>query len=103
MNRRCTAWENTILIKAQNREQAFRKAEKIGRLSESNGAYTNADGLTLKLIYEGLTSLLPIYEALEDGAEIIWNEHKNRTVKKIKSLVKSKGELESFDDSDETS
>ena len=102
LNRRCTAWENTIIIKAKNREQAFRKAEKIGRLGESNGAYTNTDGLTLRLVYEGLSSLLPIYEDLEDGAEIIWEEHQNRTVKKIQSLVKSKSELESFDDSEET-
>jgi hypothetical protein len=52
--------------------------------------------------YEGLTSLLPIYEELEDGAEIIWKEHPNRTLKKIRSWIKSKYELESFDDSENT-
>ena len=100
--RRCLAWENTIIIKAKNREQAYRKAEKTGRLSESNGPYKTGDGRMAMWRYEGLTSLLPIYEELEDGAEIIWKEHQNRTIKKIRSWIKSKNELESFDDSENT-
>jgi hypothetical protein len=100
LNRRCVAWENTIIIKARNREQAYRKAEKLGRLSESNGAYKTVDGRIAIWRYEGVTSLLPIYEELEDGAEILWKEHQNRTVKKIKSLVRSKSELEAFDDNE---
>lgn len=47
---------------------------------------------------DGLTSLLPIYDELEDGTEILWEEHTNRTIKKVKSWVKEKHELEVFDD-----
>ena len=36
LNRRCLAWENTILIKAPNREVAYRKAVVQGRLSNGN-------------------------------------------------------------------
>jgi uncharacterized protein DUF4288 len=98
LNRRCLAWENTIIIKAKNREQAYRKATKIGQGSNDNEGYNAANGRKGKWKYEGLTSLIPIYEELEDGAEIIWKEHQNRSVKKIKSWVKSKELLEAFDD-----
>jgi hypothetical protein len=34
LRRRCLAWENTILVKARNRHEAWRKAMAQGRLSE---------------------------------------------------------------------
>jgi hypothetical protein len=100
LNRRCDAGENTIIIKARNREEAFRKAERVGRLGEGNEGYRTTDGRNGRWRYEGLTSLLPIYEELEDGAEILWKEHENRSVKKIKGWVKAKESLEAFDDED---
>lgn len=99
-NRRCLAWENTIIIKARNREAAYKKAEKVGRLGDGNEGYSTEDGRRGRWRYDGLTSLLPIYEELEDGAEILWKEYENRSVKKIRSLVKAKEELECFDDED---
>jgi hypothetical protein len=99
--RRCIAWENTIILKAKDREAAYRKAEKIGRLGNDLEAYQTIDGRKAIWKYEGLTSLLPIYEELEDGAEIIWRAHANRTVKKIQSWVKSKDKLETFDDNEQ--
>ncbi len=100
LNRRCVAWENTVIIKAKNREEAYKKAEEVGRIGEYE--YTTLSGRTARWIYEGLTHLLPIYEKLEDGAEILWNDHTNRTVKKIKSWVKTKEELETFDDTEDS-
>jgi hypothetical protein len=100
LNRRCIAWENTIIIKARNREEAYRKAERLGRLGEDDEGHRTTDGRKGTWRYEGLTSLLPIYEELEDGAEILWKEHENRSVKKIKSLVRAKQELEVFEDED---
>lgn len=99
-NRRCLAWENTIIINARNREEAFRKAEKTGKLG--NCLESTINGRKGVWRYEGLTSLLAIYDELEDGAEILWNEHKNVTVKKVKSWVKRKNQLETFDDGDGT-
>jgi hypothetical protein len=100
LNRRCDAWENTIIIQAKDREQAYRKAEKVGRLGEMS--YKTTEGRMGAWRYEGLTSLLPIYEGLEDGAEIYWQEHDNRTVRKIKSWVKAKADLEVFDDEEDS-
>lgn len=112
LNRRCVAWENTIIIKARNREEAFRKAETVGKLGDRIEGYSPIERRKIQAWgpgsvqpkrrgvwrYEGLTSLLPIYEDLEDGAEIIWREHKNVTVRKVKSWVKPKKKLESFED-----
>lgn len=35
-NRRCLAWENTILIKAADRDEAFKKAYSNGKMCESD-------------------------------------------------------------------
>lgn len=48
------------------------------------------------MVFESLTSLLPIYEELEDGAEIVLKEYKNKSVKKAQSWVKPKEQLEVF-------
>lgn len=65
-----TVWENTHLIKARTIEQAYAKLERIGKLS--NRPYRNPDGLLVEWRFRGVGELLPIYEALEDGSEIMW-------------------------------
>ena len=99
LNRRCLAWENTILVKAQSREQAWQKAVAQGRLSEGNRGTNDATGRMGTWRFEGLTSLLPVYEKLDDGAELLWEEHSGRSVRSIRALAKKKAELGVFDDS----
>jgi len=98
LNRRCLAWENTILIKAKSPSQAYAKAIKEGKFQEEGGDIWEVDNEARKAKwrFEGLTSLLPIYDELEDGAEIIWTPHENRSVKKVKSWVKPKEQLQVF-------
>jgi hypothetical protein len=98
LNRRCLAWENTILVKARNREEAWRRAVAHGKLSEGSEAYDSDTGRRGAWRFEGLTSLLPIYDRLEHGAELIWVEHHGRSVRRIRSLVRKKHALEAFDD-----
>jgi hypothetical protein len=98
LNRRCLAWKNTIILKAKNREEAFRKANKSGKLSNSQQFWSENNGRKGQVVFEGITNLLPIYEELDDGAEILWTEYKGRSVKKVKSWVKAKTDLEAFDD-----
>jgi hypothetical protein len=108
LSRRCLAWENTIILKARNREDAYRKAvaasrsgyDRRGRGCEAWDVGGTRPGRKGAWRYEGLTSLLPIYDELEHGAEVLWKEHRGRAVRKIHSLVRSKSELEAFDDSD---
>jgi hypothetical protein len=95
LNRRCLAWENYHIIKAETPDEAYEKALKLGKSYENK--YKNTEGERVKWIFEGLTMLVPIYEELHDGAEIGWTEHENKAVKTIKAFVKSKDELEVFE------
>jgi hypothetical protein len=97
LSRRCIAWENTILIRAKNREQAFKKAVSIGRVGDGMEAW-NSKGRKGAWRFEGLTSLVPIYDKMKDGSELLWTEYNGRTVKTIKSWVRTKRKLEVFDD-----
>ena len=98
LSRRCLAWENTILLKARNREEAWRKALAHGRLSEGTEALDTKTRRKGAWRFEGLTSLLPVYDRLEDGAEVLWAEHSGRTVRSVRALVKAKKDLEAFND-----
>ena len=99
--RRCLAWENTVLIRARSRDQAYRKAVALGRLSNGNEAWDSETKRRGAWRFEGLTELLPVYEELRDGAEILWKEYDNRTVKTVKSFVKRKRDLSVFNDREE--
>jgi hypothetical protein len=98
LKRRCLAWENTVLIQAKDREQAFRKAVVRARLVEGLESWDAGSSRKGAWRFEGLTSLLPIYEELADGAEIVWTEHAGKSVETIRRRVKKKRELEAFDD-----
>ncbi|HQU83693.1 MAG TPA: DUF4288 domain-containing protein [Pyrinomonadaceae bacterium] len=93
-NNRFLSWENKHLIKAETPDEAYEKALKLGKESEDD--YINPDGENVRWVFEGLTGLLPIYEELEDGAEIIWIKRENKTLKTIRKLAKNKEELEVF-------
>lgn len=100
LNRRCLAHENTILVRAPNREVAYRKAVKAGGLSEGSEGWDSESGRRGAWRFEGLTVLLPVYDQLEDGAELFWRKLSNVSVRKVKGLVKGKKDLVVFDDRD---
>jgi Domain of unknown function (DUF4288) len=91
-NSRCPVWENTRVIRAKNREEAYRKALRLGRVgspSKTNGGEWR---------FAGISMLLPIYEDLEDGSEILWTDRGSLPLERIRKLVKSKRQLSVFDD-----
>jgi hypothetical protein len=94
LNSRCLAWENTIIFQAPDREAAYLKAVTLA----SQNCSEFGDKRKGHWVFEGLLSLLAIHDEPKDGAEILWTEHENRTVGKIRSWVKKKEELEVFDD-----
>jgi hypothetical protein len=67
-------WKNTVIVRAEDLEKAFRKVESIG-LQQTRPYLGGSDSVPVQWTFEGITSLLPIYEALEDGAEIMWEKH----------------------------
>lgn len=71
---RFLAWENTVIVQADDLEEAFRKVESLGR-QQTDPYQGGPDGVPVQWLFEGITDLLPIYEALEDGSEIMWAEH----------------------------
>ncbi len=89
---RCPVWENTRLLRAKNREEALAKAlclARDGHPSKTRGAEWRSGGIS---------QLLPIYEELEDGAEILWDKLGSLSVARIKRLAKSKRQLSVFND-----
>jgi len=91
---RCLVWENMRLLRAKSREEAYRKAIKLGRAG--NPSKTRGG----EWRFSGISMLLPVYEKIEDGVEILWSDRGRLPVKKIKSLVKTKRQLPIFHDND---
>ena len=71
--RRVTTWGNHHLIKADSPEKAFDKAVKLGK--EAEYKFTNSDKIEMEWIFVGIGELLPIYEDIEDGAELMQNDY----------------------------
>ena len=71
--RRVTTWGNHHLIKADSPEKAFDKAVKLGK--EAEYKFKNTDKIEMEWIFVGIGELLPIYEDIEDGAELMWNDY----------------------------
>lgn len=83
---RFVSWENTVIVRAKSLDEAYSKIEKIGKDHEE--PYKGGEeGIPVQWIYEGITQLLPIYEDLEDGAEIMYTEHNPRKLKNLKKWV----------------
>lgn len=86
------SWENTVLVKARSLEHAYAKVTKIGR-AKTKPYRGGPRGIPVRWVYEGVTDLLPVYDKLRDGAEIMWTERTPRTVQTLRMLVKSKKAL----------
>src|SRR4051812_30380517 len=79
---RCLVWENTRIIKAGDRDTAFDKAMRLGRV----GHPSKTVGGEWRFV--GISQLLPIYDDLEDGAELFWDDLGAISVSKMGRLVK---------------
>lgn len=95
---RCLAWRNTIILKAPNREKAYKKALALAAKNCGNFWDPSNPSRKGRWVVEGLSNLLPIYEKLGDGAEISWEEYENTTISRVRTLTRNKQDLECFDD-----
>lgn len=102
--RRCRAWTNTVIFKAEDREEAYSKAIEYGELTKTDKCdWSDDKGRKGKWIFEGLSSLLPIYDELDpEGTEILFEDDLNVTVGRVKGWVRDKKDLEVFDDSEQS-
>ncbi|MBI1424762.1 MAG: DUF4288 domain-containing protein [Gammaproteobacteria bacterium] len=84
-------WENTVLVKAATLEEAYDKVVATG-MKETEPYKGGPNGVDVQWLFEGVIELLPIFEEIEDGAEIMWAE-RTKKLKNIQSQSKSKEEL----------
>jgi hypothetical protein len=89
--RRCTVWGNYHLIRASSPEKAYEKAEKYGK--EGTYTFKNSDKLEMKWEYLGIGDLLPIYEDIEDKAEIMWADYGFISAKRSERIIMTKEEI----------
>jgi len=92
--KRAFVWVNKHLIRANSGQLAYKKAIEIGKIS--NRKYKNTDNKRVHSIFRGLMNLLPIYEPLEDGAEIQWTDNGQMTEKAIRKLIAPKQRLQAL-------
>jgi len=94
----CVVYENVVLINAQSPDEAYEKAVATGKASEGS---ENIDVDTRQKGYwqfVGLQDLLPVYDKLEDGAELMWTDHPQETVKSSSEMTTPKSNLTVFKD-----
>src|SRR6266540_7305063 len=65
---RFLVWVNTRILQAKDRDEAYRKAHAFGRVGRPCKTRSG------EWRFAGISLLFPIYEDLEDGAEILWTD-----------------------------
>ena len=88
--RRFTVWVNTVLVQAENLEEAHDKVVAIGK--EHAEPYKNGRSQDVQWAFEGLSDLLPVYEKIEDGCEVMWAEY-TKKLKNIRRQTRTKVQL----------
>jgi len=83
--RRFLVWVNTVIVAASRPQEAYEKAAKIARAA-AKPYRGGPKGVRVRWVFEGVTEVLPIYEELGDGAEIMWE---NRGMRKLSTLLRS--------------
>jgi len=89
---RLTIWENLILIRANDPEEAYQKSIAHGRLNEETVQIDGEDGYCRFL---GLKNLFLIYDQLEDGTELEWYE-REVSASELSNMIKPKESLHAF-------
>jgi hypothetical protein len=88
---RFLTWENTVLVKARSLEHAYDKTVAIAK--EHTEPYKGGPKrVDVQWLFEGVTQVLPVYEEIQDGAEIMWAEY-TRKLKNIRKLARTKRQL----------
>lgn len=87
---RFLSWENTILVRAQSLDEAYDKGMQVAQ-GNTRPYKGGPDGVPVQWKLLGITDVLPIYEELADGAEIMWAERAPRKLKNLRQMVRPKG------------
>ena len=86
---------NLTLVRADSAEEAYAKALAFG--AQHDLTYTNTDGKSVMCRFRGLRDLLVIYDDLEDGAELLYEEEEDVAEDRLLAAIKSKNTLSVFE------
>lgn len=86
--------KNHVLIRGDSPENAYDKAHELGRNSEIS--YENPKGRLVRIRFKGLSELHVIYDELDHGAELYYEELTNLSQAQIEALCRPKAELAVF-------
>ena len=90
----CDVEENMYLIKANDSNEAYRKSLVLGRAMD-NVECVDDQGKKGHWKFVGINELLPVYDDLEDGCELLWTTH-YMSIREAESMVKQKKDLGVF-------
>jgi hypothetical protein len=85
---------NMTLVRADSAEEAYEKALQYGGQQENT--YTNSDGRTVNVRFRGLRDLYVVYDQIEDGAELLYEEAEDLTQEQLMASIRSKESLSAF-------
>jgi hypothetical protein len=85
---------NLTLVRAESAEQAYDKAVEFGNRHDT--AYMNTDGQPVISKFRGLRELTMVYDELEDGAELRYEEQSDVPEPQIVAVIKPKEKLAAF-------
>jgi hypothetical protein len=89
-NRKCSVWENSYLIRAKSPNKAYDKAVRLAKADQARARYRGKLG---EWKYVGISDLVPIYEKLKDGAEILWTDLGKRSAEASEERIWLKQDL----------
>jgi hypothetical protein len=76
---------NHLLVRADSPQEAYEKALRMG--GEHETTYLNADKKEVRGRFRGLRNLTVVYDALEDGAELLYEERVGLSQQELAALV----------------
>jgi len=85
---------NIVLVHADSPEEAFQKAEKLGK--EGENSYLNPNNQKVIWLYRGLRDLQVIHDELEHGAELMYEEKIGISEDEVQAIVRAKSQLNVF-------
>jgi hypothetical protein len=85
---------NYLLVKASSPDDAYEKALRLGHEHESE--YVNSGNQRVKIFFRGLKNLDIVYDHLEHGAELLFEERVGVDEKDLAALTQPKERLSVF-------
>jgi len=91
---RCVVHKNLMLIRAETAVEAYEIALSMG--NEHSMSYENPNHKQVNAQFMGLSKLTTVYDRLEHGAELLFEEHVGLSDKEIEALILPKHRLSVF-------